>query len=175
MEQNFAKCMDFVFPHEGGFTNDPDDPGGATNFGITLRTLSAWRHADLTPDDVRNLSKSEAQQIYHANFWNPIRGQDLPSGVDLLTLDIAVMSGPRAAGSMLQRAVGLTGTDVDGAIGTHTLGAVGKFPPADLIERLSDLRAAFYEGIVHSRPTSAKFLKGWLNRVRDAQAAAKAL
>jgi len=175
MESNFSKCMDFVFPHEGGFTDDPADPGGPTNFGITQRTLAAWRHADVSTEDVRDLTKDEAQNIYHANFWNPIRGQDLPGGVDLVTLDIAVMSGTRAAATMLQRAAGLTGANVDGAIGTQTLKQVGTNEAADLLDKLSAQREAFYQGIVHSRPTSAKFLKGWLNRVHDAQAAGRKL
>lgn len=95
MNANFQAAMTLVLREEGGYSNNPADPGRATNFGITLATLSAFRGHQVTDADVKALTLGEAMTIYRANYWNAIKGDQLPSGIDLAVLDYAVNSGPR--------------------------------------------------------------------------------
>ncbi|WP_431268574.1 glycoside hydrolase family 108 protein [Dankookia sp. P2] len=115
----FDLCVQVVLAKEGGFTDDPADPGGATQMGITARTLAAWRGRPVTAEDVRNLSPEEAKEIYRAQYWNLMRCEDLPRGVDLAVFDFGVNAGPGTAVKALQRAIG---TVPDGAVGPSPCG-----------------------------------------------------
>ena len=90
---NFSACLDFTLHYEGGFVNNPKDPGGATNLGVTRRVLSAWRRAPASSDDVRRLPRAEVLPIYTSLSWDHIGGDTLPDGVDLMLFDIAVNMG----------------------------------------------------------------------------------
>ena len=155
-------CLAFVLAAEGGYVDDPMDPGGATNLGITLDVLSQWRHSAVTKDDVRNLGRDEAGAIYRTNYWNASRCTDLPAGVDLMVFDASVNTGIARSSRFLQTAVGVT---VDGSIGPITLAAVGARPAVDLINALAQARLAFYQGL----STYARFGVGWTARVAQAQ------
>jgi lysozyme family protein len=160
---NFNACLAFVLSAEGGYVDDPLDPGGATNLGITLRVLSEWRHTAVTKIDVQNLTREEAGAIYRARYWNVVRGDDLPVGVDLMVFDAGVNLGTGRSARMLQAAVGAA---EDGAIGPETLGAVGHHDPSDLISTLANTREAYYRSL----PTFSHFGAGWtarVNRVRE--------
>lgn len=161
----FQACLAEVLRHEGGFVNHPSDPGGATNLGITKATLSEWRGKPVTVDDVRNLTVDEAGEIYRARYWQPIRGDALPPGVDLAVFDGAVNSGPGRSARWLQQALGVA---QDGIIGPETLAAVGRAKPATLIIEICDARMAF----LRSLSTWPTFGKGWTARVNEVQAAA---
>lgn len=159
----FDRCLDIVLKHEGGFVDHPEDPGGATKFGITLRTLAEWRGVaptELLRDAVRALTRDEARLIYLARYWAPIRGDDLPPGVDLAVFDYAVNSGVRRASRELQDVVRAT---PDGVIGRQTLAAVRAKPAAEIIAALCERRLAFLQGLRHW-PT---FGRGWQRRVED--------
>ena len=95
MESNFARALQHIFKMEGGFSNDPADHGGPTNWGITQATLAHWR-GDPSADP-RTLTLDETRAIYHANYWNTVRAPELPSGVDLVAFDVSVNSGPGRA------------------------------------------------------------------------------
>jgi lysozyme family protein len=165
--RRFAECVAVVLRHEGGFVDHPRDPGGATNRGITLRTLRDWRGDDsLTADAVRELTEEEAREIYFARFWNPIRADELPPGVDLAVFDFAVNSGPGRAARELQAAVGAT---ADGAIGRATLAAVRAADAAQVVGNLSERRRAFLRRL----PTFETFGRGWLRRVADVEKIAR--
>ena len=84
----------YVLASEGGYVNHPRDPGKATNMGITIATLRAWRGRPVTNADVRDLSQEEALQIYKAQYWDTVRADQLPLGLDYLTFDYGVNSGP---------------------------------------------------------------------------------
>jgi len=156
---NFDRCLAFVLSAEGGYVDDPLDPGGATNLGITLRVLSEWRHTAVTKSDVQNLTRDEAGAIYRARYWNTVHGDNLPAGVDLMVFDAGVNLGPGRSARMLQAAVGAA---EDGAIGPETLRAVGgHHNDPDLISKLADRREAYY----HSLPTFSHFGTGWTARV----------
>jgi hypothetical protein len=159
---SFDACVALVLANEGGFSDRPDDPGGATNFGITQRTLEAFLGHQVTVNDVRDLSGNTAIEIYRANYWNQMRCGDLPSGVDLMVFDYGVNSGPATAVKALQ---GLVGVTQDGAIGKITLAAVAKIAPLTLVDGLARQRLAFLRGL-SDFPT---FGAGWTKRVTEVQ------
>ncbi len=154
----FAKAMPHVFSEEGGYVDHPKDPGGATNMGITLATLSAWEGGKVSKAEVKALTKSKATDIYRENYWNKVAGDDLPAGVDYATLDFAIHSGPARAVKMLQKVVGV---DQDGVIGAKTLAAVRKIAADRIINELCDARLAWLKGL----GTFSTFGKGWTSRV----------
>jgi lysozyme family protein len=162
----FAACVAEVLRHEGGYVDHPRDPGGCTNRGITRRTLEAWRRTSVTCEDVRALDEAEARAIYRAHYWNAVRGDELPAGIDLVTFDAAVNSGRRRAALWLQEALGVT---ADGVIGPRTLRAArGANDRAAVITRACDLRLAFLRGL----DTWPDFGRGWSRRVRAVRQAA---
>jgi lysozyme family protein len=159
---NFDACVALVLANEGGFSDRPDDPGGATNFGITKRTLEAFLGHAVSVDDVRNLSSNTAIEIYRSNYWNVMRCGDLPSGVDLMVFDYGVNSGPATAVKALQALVGVT---EDGAVGKITLAAVAKVSPITLVNGLAEARMTFLRSL-SGFPT---FGPGWTKRVAEMQ------
>ena len=165
---NFKACVDLVLVQEGGFTDNPADPGGATNLGITKRTLESWRSGPVSVDDVKALTREEASDIYRANYWNVLHCDSLPPGVDLVTFDIGVNAGPSRAARMLQKAVGAA---QDGAIGPATLAATRAANPVEVIRSLTASRLAFYQGL----NTWDQFGKGWTRRSNDIESAALAM
>lgn len=162
MKRNFRKALSFVLVHEGGYVDHPLDPGGATNFGITRRTLARWRGIrpwwKLPKLEVRALSRREAGEIYRAKYWDAVSGDDLPSGVDYAIFDYAVNSGPARATRELQRAIGAR---VDGVVGPMTLKAVSRHHPKTIIRRVLRRRLSFLQRL----RTWRAFGRGWSNRV----------
>jgi lysozyme family protein len=144
--KNFAACMAEIFAHEGGYVDHPKDPGGATNMGIMIGTLRDWRGGPVTKEDVRSLTKREAETIYRARYWNWVRGDDLRTGVDLVALDPAVNSGVRRGVQWLQRAVGVA---ADGKMGPLTLKAANDAMPVEAVA----IRMAVEASTVPARPT----------------------
>lgn len=162
----FAACVAEVLRHEGGYVDHPRDPGGCTNRGITRRTLEAWRRAPVTCEEVRTLAEAEARAIYRAHYWNAVRGDALPAGIDLAVFDAAVNSGRRRGALWLQAAAGVA---QDGVIGPRTLRAArGTNDRAALIGRICDLRLAFLRGL----DTWPDFGRGWSRRLRSVRQAA---
>lgn len=168
-KESYDKALAEVFKHEGGYVDHPKDPGGATNMGITFAVLEAWRGKPITKADVKNLTKAEAAKIYRQNYWDKIRGDDLPAGLDLAVFDFAVNSGPKRSAEYLQRLVGVT---VDGAIGPNTLKAVNAIKdPRLTINMFMDRREAFLKGL----STFPTFGKGWMSRTKQVREASLAL
>ena len=163
---NFRKCVDIVLKHEGGFGDHPRDRGGATNLGITIGTLKEWRGDDsLTADDVKNLKEEEAREIYRTRYWNVMRCDDLPAGVNLAVFDFGVNSGPPRSAKFLQQVVG---AKADGAIGPATLAATRAAPPKDVISRICQLRLEYVRGLSNW----STFGRGWTNRINAVEKAA---
>jgi lysozyme family protein len=160
----FDACVEVIFEREGGFVNHPDDPGGATNMGITIGTLRAWRDAPVTIDDVRNLTKSEARAIYKDRYWDGIADEWRP-GVDMVVFDAAVHAGPRSAIGFLQGSIGAV---VDGIVGPETRWKASQKDPIDIITDFVDLRLAHLRALKHW-PT---FGRGWTNRLNAVSEAA---
>jgi len=159
----FDRCMDVTLKWEGGYVDHPRDPGGATNMGITHITLAAWRGRRVTKAEVRALTKAEAKEIYRARYWDKVRGDDLPPGLDLVAFDGAVNSGPRRGAEWLQEALGVTS---DGVIGPKTIAAAQAADPAMTINVATDIRLSFLMRL----NTWNTFGEGWGNRVADIRA-----
>jgi len=163
--QTLAKAMPHVFKVEGGYVDHPRDPGGATNLGVTLATLRAWRKRPVSKADVKALGKTEATAIYKAQYWDKVAGDDLPAGLDYAMFDFGINSGPSRAVKFLQR---ILGVKVDGVIGAMTLEAVTKHPTVHLIKKLCDERIAWLRRL----NTWDTFGKGWTRRIEHVRATA---
>lgn len=161
----FEACLPIILASEGGFVDDPQDPGGATNLGITLAELSAWRGRVCTIADVEALTVADVAPIYQADYWNVTHCSQWPAGVDLCVFDCAVNEGPGQAVRTLQRAAGVV---ADGEVGPATLAAVARSDVPTLIKRIEAIRDAFYESL----KTFPRFGKGWLARDGRTQALA---
>jgi uncharacterized protein (TIGR02594 family) len=162
---SYDEALERVLVHEGGYTNHPSDPGGPTNWGITIHDARAHWKKDATAADVRGMPLAVAKQIYRSKYWDALRCDDLPAGVDYTVFDYGVNSGIGRAGKVLQR---LVGTDVDGEIGPKTIAATETANAAQVIEKICDERLAFLQGL----GTWSVFGKGWGRRVREVRAAA---
>lgn len=141
--------------------NDSRDPGGATNMGITLAIYRAW--CDNPRADAAQLcrmSRSTATCIYGSDYWNRLRGDALPSGLDLLVFDFAVTCGTVRSARELQAALGLRPDEIDGSIGPETLLRAGLAHSSDLIAGLAKRQVMFYLAL----PTFPVFGRGWLAR-----------
>lgn len=155
--QRFETCVGIVLAHEGGFVDHPDDPGGATNMGITHRTLAAHRGTDVTLDDVRGLTRAEAKAIYHRSYWQPVHGDELPPGLDLVVFDFGVNAGVARSVKLLQRVLGVA---TDGIVGEITLAAAKSSLASDVIRRFGEGRMAHYRSL----KTWRSFGRGWARR-----------
>lgn len=159
-------ALRFTLQWEGGYVNDPDDPGGATNKGVTQAVYTAWRYANRLPyRSVEGITAQEAEAIYEDRYWKLCRCGDLPAPVDVVVFDTAVNCGPGRACRFLQRALGVT---EDGNVGPRTLAAVREYgAPLELARKISGIRDAYYREIVAENPKLKKFLNGWTNRLGD--------
>ena len=164
-----------VIRREGGYVNHPADKGGPTKYGITHKTLTAWRGRAVGADDVRALTEDEAREIYAALYFIRQKLSRLPAYVQGQVFDIAANLGPKRAVILFQQTLnrlGLGPVTVDGLIGPQTINAV--YSSTIYAERnpilsnaLVDARIAFYRGLVAADPTQQVFLKGWLRRAEE--------
>lgn len=168
MQHNFEPCLAKVLLHEGGFVNDPRDNGGATNKGITIGTLKRIGidvdgdgDSDIT--DLKALKPEHIRKVYKTFYWDAVRGDYLPSGVDYVLFDFGVNSGNSRAIKHLQMALGFKGTAVDGDLGPKTIQALSQANPLDIIERVCDSRMQFLRGLSDWK----HYKNGWSARVAD--------
>ena len=161
----FLKCHILIEKWEGGFVNDPQDPGGATNLGITLAVLSQWRGHPVTVQDVRNLDREEARRIFYAKYWKPLRCDDLPLPLALMTYNCGVNSGIGRAGKFVQRTLNRQGASLseDGNIGQLSVDAANQVDVAQSVSDFGDIYEAFYRSL----STFGHFGKGWMNRLTE--------
>jgi len=169
MADTFGTCVAFTLREEGGYVDNPADPGGATNMGVTLATLCQWADdPQLGATQVRDMTVRTARAIYRGLYWNPLRADALPCGVDLSVFDMGVNAGTWRSARLLQRVLGFTGDEVDGSIGPITLGAAAKFDARALVDDLAERQATFYRSLAEF----SIFGEGWLNRCRARKEAA---
>ncbi|MCU0909782.1 MAG: glycoside hydrolase family 108 protein [Rhodobacteraceae bacterium] len=158
-----AICIPRILKHEGGYVNHPSDPGGPTNKGITLATFRRYISRNGTVADLKALTTDQAVRVYKAQYWDAVRADELPAGLDYAVADYAVNSGPGRAVKALQRVLGVA---VDGKIGPVTLSAARAVSVAGAINALCDERMAFLRRL----KTWPTFGKGWTRRVADVRA-----
>ena len=165
---DLARALPFVLRHEGGWSDDAADPGGATNFGITLAT--AQRHGIMDADALRAITPEQVEAIYRQDYWRFDHVDD--QRVATKVFDMAVNMGLRTAVYMVQEALNSLGASLkdDGRWGPVTEASVNATRPDQLLQLLCDEAADYYRAIVAARPTSAKFLKGWLARAAEVPA-----
>lgn len=156
--ENFAQCFALVLKHEGGYVDLAADPGGATNLGVTIGTLSAYLGRKASKADIRALTPDAVKPIYKVNYWDKVRGDELPAGIDMSVFDFAVNSGPSRGAMALQRAIGVAD---DGVVGSITLANIAGRPVDQIIERITADRLTFLRRL----STWPKFGKGWTTRV----------
>ncbi|KRE00078.1 N-acetylmuramidase [Bosea sp. Root381] len=166
----YAKALKHVLVHEGGKVDHPRDPGGRTNQGVIQRVYDGYRSRKGRPRrDVFLMEPAERDEIYRVQYWDVIRGDDLPAGVDYVVFDGAVNSGPAQSVKWLQRALGTV--RVDGQIGEATLAAVAAYPDHDaLIAAICARRMTFLRAL----RTWTDFGRGWSRRVAGVEATGQA-
>jgi len=153
MNTRFDDIIVFVLDAEGGYDNDPDDPGGETKYGIDKRS-----HPDV---DIKKLTVEQAKNIYFAEYWMQFNCAQFAKPVGEVYFDCCVNTGAKQANKFLQRAVG---TAPDGVIGVKTLEAVASRNAQETALKVIDQRQTFYNNLAKSKPKLSKFLKGWTNR-----------
>jgi len=166
MLSNFPASLALVLKAEGGFVNHPRDPGGMTNLGVTRNVWRDWVNRDVDEAEMRSLMPELVTSLYKTRYWDAVKADDMPRGVDYALFDSAVNMGPSRAAKMLQAALEVK---TDGVIGRATIAAATAADPVELLEAFSLGKEAFYQSL----PTFATFGKGWLNRVAHVQDAAE--
>jgi lysozyme family protein len=158
---------------EGGFVDDKDDPGGATNKGVTMTTFKRYARPLLgiepSLDNLRALTDEQAFAIYKAGYWDPLHGDEIEDQpLAEIFFDFYVNAGGSAVRLLQQELNGLAAKPplaVDGVFGPGTLRALQQADAVALYRRYKTGRRAYYQDLAARRPTLAKFLKGWLRRV----------
>ena len=165
---NFEKCLFLLLEHEGNFVNHPSDPGGMTNLGVTAANWAMWVGHPVNEKQMRALTPSDVAPFYKRKYWDAIRADELPSGLDYCVFDCAVNSGVGRGIKILQNCLGVT---PDGGIGSVTMAALSQFK-GDLLKTLiaeySDDRLKFLEAL----PTWGTFGVGWERRVLEVKVTA---
>ncbi|RUW10551.1 hypothetical protein EOA46_14820, partial [Mesorhizobium sp. M1A.F.Ca.IN.022.05.2.1] len=154
MDRNFQRALSLVLKTEGGWSDNPADPGGATMKGVTLANFRRYVQANATKDDLRNITDAQLAVVYRKFYWDAVAGGQLPDGVDYAVFDFAVNSGAGRAARYLQAVIGV---GQDGSIGPATLAAAAAKPAGFVIDHVCDARLAFLEKL----PTWPTFGKGW--------------
>jgi lysozyme family protein len=156
MLTKFDEIIEVVLEHEGGYVNDPDDPGGETNFGIAKRS-----HPDV---DIKNLTKDGAKEIYRKHYWDRNKVESLSEELRHIYFDMCVNQGKSRAVKILQKATNAKGAklEVDGGLGPATIGAIKKHKPE--LERVRSYRVLHYANLVFKKPEQERFWFGWFKR-----------
>jgi lysozyme family protein len=166
MKHNWQQAFEQMLASEGGFTADerdngnklPDGRKGSTMLGVTQFNWEQHVGHQVTHDDMRKLTPDDVEPLYKKKYWDVVRADELPSGIDYLVFDMGVNAGPGRSIKIMQTALGVT---PDGGFGPMTMAAVQAIDPVTLIERFSAEKEAFYRGL----DQFTTYGTGWLNRV----------
>jgi len=160
MADNFQACLEIILLHEGGYVNHPKDPGGETNLGVTKRVYE--EHGG--KKDMKDLTVDDVAPIYEKSYWNRIKGDDLPAGLDLCVFDFGVNAGTGRAAKYLQT---LVGTTADGGIGPNTIKCVNEYVEEHGLEETIKSYQESRQGYYESLSTFETFGRGWTRRVEE--------
>lgn len=167
MSENFKKALEFVLKNEGGYVNDPDDPGGETYKGIARNMWPDWAGwAIIDKKHIRSLGIPQLQELveefYYIKFWKPVGGDNINNlDVAISIFDFAVNAGIATSVSLAQVVVGV---DKDGIAGDNTVNAINGFDPDHFLAAFTVAKIARYVSIINKRPASRKYLFGWVRR-----------
>lgn len=161
---NFNNCLKVILHHEGGFVNHAKDPGGMTNLGVTKKVYEEWIGHKVSEQIMRKLTPSLVAPLYRKKYWDVLKCDGIPRGLDLCVFDFGVNAGTNRSARYLQRMVGAT---EDGQIGPKTLIALTKKAASEgvgsVIDQFQEARRSYYKKL----PTFATFGRGWLRRVDE--------
>lgn len=176
MNANWQQAFEQMLASEGLFTDDEKDKGnklpdgrkGSTMLGVTQYNWEAHVGHQVTHDDMRQLTAADVEPLYKQKYWDIVRADELPSGIDYLIFDMGVNAGPNCSVRLLQTAVGVT---ADGKLGPMTMAAVQAADPVELIENFSAAKEAFYRSL----DDFPVYGNGWLSRVAQVKVKASAM
>jgi lysozyme family protein len=161
---NFQSCLKEVLKHEGGFVNHPKDPGGMTNLGVTKATYESYVGHVVTEQTMRSLTQTTVSQLYLERYWNKLRCDDIPLGLDLCVFDFGVNAGPGRSARFLQKMIGAI---QDGSLGPRSIIMANEYVKKNgndmAIEQFQLARKTYYTQLA----TFSTFGKGWLRRVNE--------
>ena len=163
---NSSKLVPFILQWEGGFVNDPDDLGGATNKGITIDTFTEYKKRKgqkaPTVTDLKNISDAEWRDVFKSLYWDRWKADEIKSqAVANILVDWVWASGSHG----IKRSQRLLGMKADGIVGKQTIAALNAMDAATLFKMIKDDRAKFIDEICKARPKNEKYRKGWMNRI----------
>lgn len=163
---NSSKLVPFILQWEGGFVNDPDDLGGATNMGVTIGTYEAYCRKKGYPrptiERLKNLTKEDWAEIFKTMYWDRWRADEIKNqSVANIVVDWVWASGVHG----IKRPQRLLGVVADGLVGAKTITAMNAADPKKLFEAIKADRAKFIDEICKARPKNEKYRKGWMNRI----------
>lgn len=162
---DYKKLKPIVRKWEGGFSNNPSDPGGATQYGVTLSTFQSIFGKDKTVEDLKKMTEEQWDHIFKKHYWDKARADEIiHQQTANLIVDWLWTSGTVAI-KYSQQALCV---EADGIVGPKTLAAINEHGNCkELFEKLWNRRKKHFEDIVKARPSSSIFLKGWLRRLSD--------
>lgn len=164
--ENFQACLKEILKHEGGFVNHPQDPGGMTNLGVTKAVYESYVGRAVDEKTMRGLTPGTVAPLYKRLYWDKLRCEDLPLGLDLCVFDFGVNAGVSRASKFLQRMIGAVD---DGVIGPATVRKTIEYVQTNgnegAIKKYQESRRAYYQRL----PTFGTFGKGWLRRVNEVE------
>ena len=169
MKSTYDVCLPLLLAHEGGYSNHPSDPGGPTNFGITIFDYRKYVKPGATAADVRAMTVDEAKRIYRTRYWDAQRCDELPAGLDYAVFDYGVNSGVGRSVKVLSRLLGFP--DRPGAITDSVVVAARAADATTLVTRICDERLRFLQSL----RTWPVFGTGWGRRVADVKATASVM
>ena len=163
---NSSKLIPFILQWEGGFVNDPDDLGGATNKGITIDTFTEYKKRKgqkaPTVTDLKNISDAEWRDVFKSLYWDRWKADEIKNqSVANILVDWVWASGSHG----IKRPQRLLGAKADGIVGKQTIAALNAMDAATLFKMIKDDRAKFIDEICKARPKNEKYRKGWMNRI----------
>lgn len=166
MKGNFDACLTEILHHEGGFVNHPRDPGGMTNLGVTKAVYEAWIGHPVSEQIMRKLTPQLVTPLYKKKYWDVVRGDELPIGLDLCVFDFAVNAGPARAARYLQRMIGAAS---DGVLGPQTMSVLNQYMASKkelyAVLYYQDMRRDYYKSL----PAYGTFGRGWDRRVNEVE------
>ena len=163
MASDYKECLDLVLKSEGGWVNNPNDPGGETNLGVTKAVWEEYVGHPVTT--MKNLTKDDVAPLYEQKYWRACYGEVLPRGLDFIVFSMGVNAGPGRSVKLFQQSIGCV---PDGVIGPATRSLICASNTATLISKFSEVRREYYRSL----KTFPIFGKGWLSRVDHEEATA---
>lgn len=160
MKANFPTALTALLRHEGGFVNNPADPGGLTNLGVTKAVWEEWVRHPVSEKDMRGLTPAAVLPLYKRRYWDRVNGDLLPTGIDYIVFDAAVNSGPGRAVKWLQETLKVPQT---GVVDEATRKALSGADPKQLIGTYNAARLLFLQKL----STWKVFGNGWARRVAE--------